>query len=130
MAKTLILTLALLASSAWLTAQEYPQSGSSKTGTASAGQTTVKGCLQESNGSYTLTADSGTTYQLQGDTAKLSKHVGHEVQITGTSSAAGSSTSAMSPNAGTSAGGSQQTITVDNMKHLSKSCGNSSKSKY
>jgi Protein of unknown function (DUF5818) len=43
----------------------------------------VKGCLQGSHGNYTLMADNGTTYQLQGDTSKLSAHIGHEVQITG-----------------------------------------------
>lgn len=127
MPKTMMLVLALLMSTAWLTAQEYPQTGSNQTGTAASGQTTVQGCLQGSNGSYTLTADSGTTYQLQGDTSKLSKHVGHEVQITGSSSGAGSSASAMSPKAGTSTGGSQQTLTVDKLKHISKSCSNTSK---
>ena len=126
MPKTPMIVLALLVSSAWLTAQEYPQTGSSQSGNAAAGQNTIQGCLQGSNGSYTLKADSGTTYQLQGDTSMLSKHVGHEVQITGTSSGDGSSTSEASPNAGT-AGGTQRTLTVDNMKHVSKTCGNTSK---
>src|SRR5436853_5515588 len=110
MPKSLMLVLALLMSTAWLAAQDSPQSGTSQTSAAASGQTNVQGCLQGSNGSYTLTADSGTTYQLQGDTSKLDKHVGHEVQITGTPSGTGSSSSAMSPNAGTSAGGAQQTL--------------------
>jgi hypothetical protein len=122
MPKTLILGLAMLASTAWLSAQQYPQTDSSQTGKAASGQTTVQGCLEGSNGSYTLTADSGATYQLRGDTSELSKHVGHEVQITGTPSAAGSTSSAMSPKAGTSTGGSQRALTVDNLKHISKSC--------
>ena len=126
MPKTLMLVLALLVSSAWLSAQEYPQSGSPQTGNAAAGQNTIQGCLEGSNGSYTLTADSGTTYQLQGDTSMLSKHVGHEVQITGTPSGTGSSSSEASPNAGTAAG-TQPTLTVDNVKHVSKTCGNRSK---
>ena len=107
MPKSLMLVLALLVSSAWLTAQEYPQTGSSQTGNAAAGQNTIQGCLQGSNGSYTLKADSGTTYQLQGDTSMLSKHVGHEVQITGTPSGAGRSEA--SPNAG-AAGETQQAL--------------------
>src|SRR5437868_15434732 len=126
MPKTLILVLAFLVSTAWLTTQEYPQTGSKQTGTTASEQTSVQGCLQSSNGSYTLKSDSGKTYQLQGDTSKLSKHVGHEVQITGSPSGADSSASAMSPNAGTSAGGSQQTLTVDNVKHISKTCSNAS----
>ena len=126
MPKTVMLVLALLVSSAWLSAQEYPQTGSHQTGNAAAGQNTIQGCLEGSNGSYTLTADSGTAYQLQGDTSMLSKHVGHEVQITGTSSAAGGSNSEASPNAGTP-GGTQRTLTVDNVKHVSKTCGNTGK---
>jgi hypothetical protein len=57
----------------------------------------VEGCLQGSNGNFALSDKSGTTYQLSGDTSKLSKHVGHEVQITGSTSAssAASSTSSM-----------------------------------
>ena len=126
MPKTVMLVLALLVSSAWLTAQEYPQTGSSQTGNAAAGQNTIQGCLQGSNGSYTLTADSGTTYHLQGDDSMLSKHVGHEVQITGTSSGAGRSSSEATPNAG-AAGGAEQTLTVEHVKHVSKTCGNTSK---
>lgn len=126
MPKTLMLVLALLVSSAWLTAQEYPQTGSRQTGNAAAGQNTIQGCLQGSNGSYTLTADSGTTYQLQGDTSMLSKHVGHEVQITGTPSGAGRSSSEASPNAG-AAGEAQQALTVDNVKHIAKTCGHTGK---
>ena len=124
MPKTLMLVLALLVSSAWMTAQEYPQTGASQTGNAAAGQNTIQGCLQGSNGSYTLKADSGTTYQLQGDTSMLSKHVGHEVQITGTPSGAGRSEA--SPNAG-AAGEAQQALTVDNVKHVAKTCGHTGK---
>ena len=131
MQKSLMLALILLMSTAWATAQEYPQSGSSQTGTAASGQTTLQGCLQGSNGNYTLTADSGTTYELQGDIDKLSKHDGHEVQITGTPSGAGASSGATNPNAGTSTetqpSPSQQTLTVDTVKHISESCTNTNK---
>src|SRR6266566_2653463 len=62
------LALALLLSAAWLQAQEqYPQTGSSEKGATASGQTTVQGCLQGSDGNYTLTDNSRTTYQLQGD---------------------------------------------------------------
>jgi uncharacterized protein DUF5818 len=88
MARTILLALTLLASAAWVQAQsQYPQSSSSQSGTSgNSGQATVQGCLQGSSGNYTLTSDSGTTYQLQGDTSKLDKHVGHEVAITGSTS--------------------------------------------
>jgi hypothetical protein len=120
MPKTLMLALALLLSATWLTAQN--QTGSSQSGTA--GQTTIQGCLHESNGSYTLTSDSGMVYELHGTTSTLSKHVGHEVRVTGSTSSAGSSSSA-SPAAGTEK--SQGTLTVDNLKHISKTCSHVSK---
>jgi len=137
MTRTILLALTLLASAAWMQAQsQYPQSSSSQSGTSessgqASGQATVQGCLQGSSGSFTLTSDSGTTYQLQGDTSKLSKHVGHEVAITGSASAAGASTpsSATSPSstsagASTSAGtsGSSQTLNVEKVKHISETC--------
>ena len=122
MLRMLLLTLTLVLSAAWLQAQDQygSQAGSSQSGTnAAAGQKTVQGCLQSSDGNYTLTDKSGTTYQLQGDTSKLSAHVGHEVQITGKTSSAGATSSAM----GTQAGGTQQPIlAVQSMKHISKTC--------
>jgi hypothetical protein len=117
MPRILLLALTLLLSAAWLQAQDASQTGSSQTGTAASGQTTVQGCLQGSDGNYTLTDKSGTTYQLQGDTKKLSAHVGHEVQITGSTSGTSATGSAM----GTQAGGAQQ-LTVQSMKHVSKTC--------
>jgi Protein of unknown function (DUF5818) len=132
MARTILLTVTLLASAAWVQAQsQYPQSSSSQSGTSgNSGQTTVQGCLQGSSGNYTLTSDSGTTYQLQGDTSKLDKHVGHEVAITGSTS----SSSASTPSTGTTpsstsvgASGSSQTLNVDNVKHISETCSKTSK---
>jgi Protein of unknown function (DUF5818) len=125
MPKTFMLALAILLSTAWLAAQsQYPQTGSGQTGTP--GQTTIQGCLQESNGNYTLTSDSGMTYQLQGASSTLSKHVGHEVRITGSTASAGTSSSATSATADTS-GKSQETLTVDSLKHISKTCNHKTK---
>jgi len=77
------------------------------------GRPTVEGCLQGSNGNYTLTDSAGTTYQLAGDTSKLTEHVGHEVEIKGSTS----------PSSSASAGASSQpTLTVDSVKHVSKTC--------
>jgi hypothetical protein len=123
MAKTLMLALTLLVSAAWLLAQnQAPQAGSSQTGAAS-GQTSVEGCLQGSNGNFTLADNSGNTYKLEGDTSKLTEHVGHEVQITGSTSAGSSASS------GTMTGGSQgqQTLTVSDVKHISPTCKSASK---
>lgn len=105
--------------------QTSPSSSSSgqSSQTSSGGETTVEGCLSGSSGSYTLAAKDGTTYQLTGDTAKLSEHVGHEVKITGTANSAASSPSS-SGAASTSAGaaGSEKSLQVSSVKHISKTC--------
>ena len=128
MPKTLMLALALLLSAAWLQAQDqYPQTGSSQTGTAASGQNAVQGCLQGSNGKFTLTDNSGTTYQLQGDTSKLTQHVGHEVQITGSTSGARSASPSSTMSPGGTQGSQQPTIMVEKVKHISKTCKATSK---
>ncbi len=121
MVKTLMLVLTILFSTAWLMAQDPSAQGSSgKMGTTSAsGQTAIEGCLQGSNGSFTLTDKAGTKYQLEGDTAKLSEHVGHEVQITGTTSDAGAAGSSAS-STGSQTG--EKMLTVEKVKHISKTC--------
>ena len=124
MYKRLTLAIVLLSSAVWLQAQAgYPQSDASQMGQTAgnaARQTMVQGCLQGSNGAYTLAADNGTTYQLTGDTSMLGEHVGHEVRISGmTASGSGSASapSAMSPGASQPA-----TLEVKSMKHVSKTC--------
>jgi Protein of unknown function (DUF5818) len=122
MSKTLMLALAILCSAAWLQAQD-PSSQSSHPTSAQAGaassQTSVEGCLQSSNGTFTLTDNAGTTYQLQGDTSKLSKHVGHQVQITGSTSGSSAAAASGSTTQGSS---HQQTLTIDKVKHVADSC--------
>ena len=126
MYKTLLLALTLICSVAFVQAQDpntqNPPAGAGQSSSPSSGQTSVKGCLQGSDGNFTLTDQSGTTYQLQGDTSKLSEHVGHEVQIMGTTSDASASSGSS-----TSQGSSQPTLTVAKVKHLSKTCKSMSK---
>lgn len=97
-------------------AQDQGATQSSRAGQSASAQTTVEGCLSGSNGNFTLTDKNGTSYQLTGDTAKLSEHVGHEVKVTGMpGSGAGAS--------GASAGaGESQTLQVSSVKHVSKTC--------
>jgi hypothetical protein len=119
MFRNLMLAIVLLSSSAWLQAQAgNPQSGANTAG-ATSHHASVIGCLQGSNGSYTLTADSGTVYQLTGDTSQLSEHVGHEVRISGAipESSAASTPSPVTP------GASQQTmLDVESVRHVSAKC--------
>jgi Protein of unknown function (DUF5818) len=126
MTKTiLMLAIPLLVSTSWLLAQNQDSpTRSGQNGTA--GQTTIQGCLQESNGRYTLTSDSGMTYLLQGAGSTLSKHVGHEVRITGATSSTGSSHSEADPAAGASEK-TEETLTIESVKHISKTCSNTAK---
>jgi len=166
MVKTLLLSAAFLLSAVWLQAQDQSsnsssgqtgssasrssqtgssqststtgsdQSTASQAGTAS-GAATVQGCLHNSGGNYILISDSGTTYQLQGDTSKLAEHVEHEVAVTGSSSGSTTppetssntgSTTSPAGSAGTGASGaqtssgSQATINVTAVQHVSKTC--------
>jgi hypothetical protein len=129
MCKKLAPALVLLTAATWVYAQA-PQSTRGQTpATTASGQTRVEGCLEGSNGIFTLRAANGTVYQLTGDTSRLSEHVGHEVRITGRTS--GSST-ARTPNAtipGASAATSpipmasrQIILTVSSVRHISRTC--------
>lgn len=97
--------------------RQMTQSGQTNTGA----KTTVEGCLSGSNGSYMLTDSQGKSYQLQGDTSKLANHVNHEVRVTGTESAAGAPGANSMSNG---AGGSEITLDVTSVKHVSKTCKN------
>src|SRR5215471_16895679 len=93
MRQMFLLLSVLLLGLSWALAQNGTSSANSsaaagQTSHAASGEASVEGCLSGSNGSYTLTDKNGTTYQLTGETAKLSEHVGHEVKITGMPSAA------------------------------------------
>ena len=114
--------------------QTTPSNSTSTNPSNSGNETKVEGCLNSSNGSYTLTARDGTTYQLSGDTSQLSEHVGHEVQISGTtSSASASNSSSSSSTTPASSGGmsssSQPTLNVASIKHISKTCSAGSSSR-
>jgi hypothetical protein len=136
MTRALMLAAVLLLSAAWLQAQQDPQANPSNAGSGQANasqtdpgsETTVQGCVQGSSGNFTLTDKSGTTYQLGGDTSKLAEHVGHEVQIKGTTSGSNPSAGPSGSNpSGTGAGGSQSTLTVKEVKHMSKTCTSAAK---
>ena len=79
MNQRLALLLAFLCAP-WICAQTAQSSAH----TSESPQTSVKGCLKGSNGNYTLTDKSGTTYLLTGNTASLQDHVGQKMALTGT----------------------------------------------
>ena len=114
--------------------EQQPQTQPAPTGSNSqqmgenGNQTSVEGCLQVENGNYTLTTSSGMTYQLQGDNAMLTKHVGHEVRVKGMTSATGTTAGSETSNMG---GGSntQSMLQVEKVKHISKHCNTAGMSK-
>src|SRR5260370_3899384 len=117
----LLLLSVLLLGVSWAAAQNNP---SQTTPTGAGSETTVQGCLGGSDGNYTLTDKNGTSFQLTGDTAKLSEHVGHEIKVTGTASSASAS-----PSGGTAGGTmgqpsstSQQAIQLTSVKHTANTC--------
>jgi Protein of unknown function (DUF5818) len=114
MLKTLMCVLILITSAAWLQAQQSAKTSGSHT---MAGETQVEGCLHAANGSYTLTDKSGTVYHLEGDSAKLAEHIGHEVEITGTAANSGTSATRTS-----TSGEMERTLDVKDVKHISKTC--------
>ena len=108
----LLLFSVLLLGVSWAAAQTSPSQGAS----GSTGQETVKGCLSNSGGNYMLTDKNGKSFQLTGDTSKLSDHVGHEIKVTGTASSgsASSDSGAMSQ--------ASPTLEISTVKHISKTC--------
>jgi len=112
----LLLFSVLLLGMSWAVAQSYPKQD--KTG-STGGQETVKGCLSSNGGAYTLTDKNGKNFQLTGDTAKLSEHVGHEIKVTGTASSATASSSGATAG---QTGAGQPTLEVSSFKHVAKSC--------
>jgi len=132
MRQLFLLVSVLLLGLSWAVAQDKTSSSPSSSSTGSAqsdssatsrtgagGQMTVEGCLSGSNGNFTLTDKNGTSYQLTGDTAKLSDHVGHEIKVTGTSASGTGAESSTGAAAGSAAG---QTLQVSSVKHVSKTC--------
>ena len=145
MRKLLLSGLLLLVCSAWMAAQtSTSQSSSTPSGSSatsqtsesgsatgsSSSQTSIEGCLSGSTGNYTLADNSGTTYQLQGDDSKLSKHVGHEIQVKGSEGSASSSPAGASPSSSASSSSSSagKSFNVTSVKMISATC-SSGKSK-
>jgi hypothetical protein len=124
-----LMLVALLCCASWALAQNSPsQNDPGQTSPRqteadnTAGQTTVQGCLSSSDGNYMLTDKSGNSFQLTGDTAKLSEHVGHEVKVTGTLNSASASSGSEGNTMGQTGASSQGAIEVSSLKHIAKTC--------
>ena len=124
MHKTLTLLLGLLLSAACLQGQsgssvpdpgQAPAKASGKTSSL----TTMEGCLQSSQGQYTLTDSDGTVHQLSGAANKLIHHVGHQVELTGKPGIRTSDTT----QPGTASSAVEEAVfEVKSIKHLADKC--------
>ena len=127
--KIYLLAATMLLSAIWLVAQSSTQSNpQSSTSSGSSDQTTIQGCLSGSSGNFTVTDSSGNSYKLQGDTSKLSDHVGQEVKISGKdlSSTSSSGFPSASKDPASSAQGSRG-FDVSDIQKVSDSCATSRK---
>ncbi len=105
------------------------QSAQSSSMGTSGSEQTIQGCLSQGANGYTLADNSGTTYNLTGDTSKLSSHVGEEVAVKGSPSSSSSAASSTSPSTSASSAApssaSGQNFDVKSVKRVSKSCSTS-----
>jgi hypothetical protein len=123
MKRIALLSSILLLTAVWAVAQYSSQpSTSSQSSSSDMSKTTIEGCLAGSGGNYTLTDKSGTTYQLTGDTAKLQNHVGHTIQVTGTSASNDSSMTGKQTGSMSASSDAQPTFNVTSFKHISTTC--------
>jgi hypothetical protein len=121
MKRTLLLSSILMLSAVWALAQYEAQPSTASQSSSDASKTTIQGCLAGSDGNYTLTDQSGTAYQLSGNTTKLQNHVGHTIQVTGTSASGAGMTGKHSGSMSAPAD-AQPVFTVTSFKHVATSC--------
>jgi hypothetical protein len=116
MRKASLLAVIFLMASGWVLAQS--DSGQS---TSSGHEKSITGCLMGSGGSYTLTDDSGKTYQLQGADSKLKPEVGHVIKVRGMETETSSDTgTSANPSGSSTAGGTS--FQVRSVSRVSDSC--------
>ena len=130
-----LITAVLLLSSVWVIAQSstrptapdnsqsnQPSSASQQPGAAQEkapaaadrSSQSIQGCITKVGAGYSLTDNSGKTYQLAGDTSKLADEVGHLDQVWGKEEASTSGAAASS--------GAPSTFTVTKVKVVSTTC--------
>lgn len=117
MRKSFLITVILLALSAWVVGQSTSQQpdAQQQKEPAAANQhaQTLEGCITKAATGFTLTDNAGKTYQLAGDTSALAAEDGHWDRVTGTEES----------HAGTAAaGGAPTTFTVTKVRVVKTTC--------
>ena len=114
MRKTFMLTLVLMVSAFCLQAQD-----TGKTSGKTSNLETIEGCLLHSEGQYTLIDGTNTIHHLVGGGKLLSRHIGHQVEITGKP---GVRTLDATPQGGASGAVVQAILEVKSVKHIAETC--------
>jgi len=125
MKKLVSLIAAVLLSAVWVFAQDA-QAGSSIPSQTGSSEMTVEGCLSGSAGNFTLTDNAGKSYQLQGDTSKITDQIGHQVRIKGTQTATAIATTPSGDTASASTGNSGSTASSKSSDNAAGSSATSS----
>src|SRR6201984_2907847 len=83
-------------------------------------KTTVTGCLQKGDeaGEYSITGEDGKRYGLRSKSVDLSKHLGHQVAVTGTKMREENEEKEKKE----AGGGEYADLRVTNIKHISETC--------
>jgi len=91
-----------------------------QTKTKGGNSVTVTGCLQKGDetGEYSITGEDGKRYGLRSKSVDLSKHLGHQVAVTGTKMRE-ENEEREKKEAG---GGEYADLRVTNIKHISETC--------
>jgi len=81
---------------------------------------TVTGCLQKGDeaGEYSITGEDGKRYGLRSKSVDLSKHLGHQVTVTGTKMREENEEKEKKE----AGGGEYADLRVTNIKHISETC--------
>ena len=126
--KTLVITIGLLCSASWLVGQ----TSSKNTLDPRSQQDSVQGCLMGADGNFTLTDSMGIKYKLSGNTAQLSSHTKHQVEVLGkvehpnaetTNSPTGTDTSTGTQGTGTATKqGVVQTFHISKVTKIADAC--------
>jgi len=84
----------------------------------------VQGCLRRSSdGSFVMASNSGSDFQLHGDSSELNSYVGNEVSVIGSPlPSSGSTAGAMASSTSDSSAGQKQPLSVSHVRKVSDVC--------
>jgi hypothetical protein len=99
-------------------------SASGSTQASNSQPTKLEGCLsQSSDGSFILADNSGTSYQLRGDTTRLNNYLGKQVRVDGmVIPSSGTSAGAMASSSGAHASSAGTQFTVSQIHKVADTC--------